>query len=100
MPGRDPADPAADTHGKLMLTNHSVYAELSGILQANRLVDMGQSDKNSLVPLGIRQSADALEKIFSGSGVEGGLKVLRTHGRKLSVDTFGESERSDDGGDE
>jgi len=83
-----------------MLTNQTLYVELSGNLLTNRLVDMGQSDKNSLVPRGIRQSAEALEKIFSGSDVEGGLKVLRTHGRKLNVDTSGESERSDDVVDE
>ncbi len=99
MPGRNPADPAADTLGKLLLTNHSVYAELSGILQANRLVDMAQNDKNSLVPWGIRQSVEALDKVFSGSDVENGLKALRTHGRKLNADVSGENERSEEGGE-
>lgn len=96
MPGHDPADAAADSLGKLMLTNHSVYAELAGILQANRLVDMAQNDKNSLVPWPVRRSVEVLENIFSGSDVENALKTLRTHGQKLNADVSSESERSEE----
>ena len=49
LPGSDPYGPAPDVIGRQMISNHAVHVELATILQANRLVDMGQI-QNSLVP--------------------------------------------------
>ncbi|MBB3967330.1 hypothetical protein [Rhizobium metallidurans] len=68
MPGTDPAKNPADSVGNNMLSHHSVYAELSAILQANRLVDMAQAGKNSLVPHGIALAVDRIDRAFACDG--------------------------------
>jgi hypothetical protein len=65
LPGVDPYKPATDAVGEQMISNHAMFMELSAILQANRLADMGQQ-ANSAISYDLRQAVQAIDKIFAG----------------------------------
>ena len=68
LPGTDPTTTPSDMVGNNMLSHHSLYSELSAILQANRLVDMAQEGMNGLVPYDIFQAVGMIDKAIAGSG--------------------------------
>lgn len=67
LPGMDPTVTPTDMVGNNMLSHHSVYSELSAILQANRLMDMAQEGKNGLVPYGISLATGMIDRAIAGS---------------------------------
>lgn len=60
---------ATDTLGQQMLSNHSVYRELTAIIQANQLFDMEHGDdwqnRDKLaIPWAIHRAVEAIKEIF------------------------------------
>jgi len=88
MPGNDPSKAAVDTIGNMMVSNHAVYSELSAIMQANRLADMAQQGKNSVVPYRLQRCITLIDEIFAGGQSGKALKSLREiiSKRPLSLD--------------
>ncbi|AOF91613.1 hypothetical protein [Sinorhizobium sp. RAC02] len=95
MPGTDPAKAATDTVGNMMISNHAVYSELSAILQANRLVDMAQQGKNSVVPYSIHRCIQLLDEAFAGTVSGKALTNLRKIMTKKPLESEDEIDRVD-----
>jgi hypothetical protein len=87
MPGRNFAQSAVDSKGANMLSHHSVYAELSAIIQANRLVDMAQQAGKSVVPYGLTKAVELIDQVFRRGGDPKALSDLKALQRK-SVNTI------------
>lgn len=68
LPGSDTTKNAADLVGNHMLAHHSVFSELSAIMQANRLADMAQEGKNATVPYHITKAIRLIDQAIGGSG--------------------------------
>ncbi|MBP2461836.1 MULTISPECIES: hypothetical protein [unclassified Rhizobium] len=85
LPGTDPTKNPSDVVGNNMLSHHSVYAELSAILQANRLVDLAQEGKNGMVPYEITLAIDLIDKAIGGSdrGLVSLQQLLNRGGNKI-----------------
>lgn len=67
LPGKDLTVNPSDMTGNNMLSHHSVYCELSAILQANRLVDMAQEGSSGLVPYDVSLATGLIDKAIGGS---------------------------------
>jgi hypothetical protein len=68
LPGTDPMRSPVDGVGNNMLSHHSVYSELSAILQANRLMDMAQQDMSAMAPYGLSLAVQLIDEAVAGSG--------------------------------
>ena len=90
MPGTSAFSNPVDAIGANMLSHHSVYAELSAIVQANRLVDMHQTGPNSAVPYNIILAVELINAIFCGGPAVGKslaeLKMLLAAKNRLHPD--------------
>jgi hypothetical protein len=96
MPGTNPAKAAVDKVGNMMLSNHAVYAELSAILQANRLADMKQRGTNALMPYSLSRCVELIEEAFAGPATGRALTNLRKIMLRKPLDVAYEPERADD----
>ncbi len=67
LPGTDPTKSPVDMVGNNMLSHHSVYAELSAILQANRLADMAQDGPTAMAPYDIAVAVRHIDAAIAGS---------------------------------
>lgn len=76
MPRSDPYQPAFDTAGLQMLSNHEAYVELTSIYQANRLVDMQQRYQD-LVPWHIKKCVEAFDGYLTGTISDSWLNRLK-----------------------
>lgn len=86
LPGQDSQCAALDETGVQLLSNHAVYAELSAILQANRLVDMGHDGPNSPVPWSVRAGVEAVHEIIAGTKFDVVLKKSKQFLNCISAD--------------
>ncbi|CAK0744118.1 conserved hypothetical protein [Azospirillaceae bacterium] len=75
MPGTVNGEVAWDKAGWMMLTNHNVYAEVSAIIQANKVMDLGHRLAGT-IPYHVREAADAVYHVFT-TGQPG--KYLKAH---------------------
>lgn len=85
LPRTVPAEPAMDHVGAQMLSNHTLCMDLWSIVQANRLVDMGQtSDKSPIAP-SLRQAVRLIHEAFSGTDTGKHLRGLRDQQAALAI---------------
>jgi hypothetical protein len=92
-----------DTDGAMMLANHSVYAELAAIIQANRWFDMEHGDDwqnraKRAIPYAVHAGVDRITEVFqrvAAGDFEGA--ISHAQAGKHSLAQFGGSvEESDD----
>lgn len=91
LPGTDPAKNPADSIGNNMLSHHSVFTELSAIMQANRLADMAQEGKNAILPFHIQRAIGLIDQAIGGCGKA--MTDLRKFLDKAAPDPHADEER-------
>lgn len=79
MPKTDKYEGAWDQSGTLLLINHNVYAQVAGMIEANKVMDLGYGLEN-LIPWEIRDAVEGMDRIFEGAETD---KYLKKHKKSL-----------------
>jgi len=91
-------EPALDSVGAHLVSNHTLYMDLCAIVEANRLVDMGQDGDRSPVPIPLQQSIRLIHQACSDARTGEALSGLGDQQKRLELDN-GWDARLDRSGD-
>lgn len=83
---------ATDGQGQQMLTHHSVFRELSAIIQANRLFDMEHADdwrqRELILPWSLHQGVEDIKTVFQSVAAGDFKRAISLANKSVSLKAF------------